>query len=81
MRIDIDVAMVKTPRPLAEIDSLSKAIQSSLCFDSLRDSVSFVCMWDEYRRTGTITGESCYGTVVTELLQIYGIDINKIKRA
>jgi hypothetical protein len=83
MRQDIDLTLIDQdsplPKPLSEIDDLSKAIQSALSFDSLRDAVAFVCMWDEFRRTGSVTGSSCFGAAVTELLRIYGIDLDRIR--
>ena len=39
------------------------------------------CVWDEYRRTGTVAGYPAYGVVVAQLLRVYGIDIQKIARA
>ncbi len=73
--------VVVMPRPLSEIDTLPKAIQSALDCESLRDAVGFVCMWEEFRRTGTSVGEPCFGAVVAELLRVYGIDIDKIRSA
>lgn len=81
MRLDINKEDVFFPRPLSEIENVSQAIQSALSLDSLEDAIGFMCMWDEYRRTGTVTGESCYGFVVAELLKVHGIDINKIRLA
>ena len=66
--------------PLADIHNISTAIQQAMNFESLRDSVGFICMWDEYRRSGDIVGEPCYGHCVAELLRVYGIDIDKIKK-
>jgi len=67
-------------KPLNEIKTLSQAIQEALNEESLKDAIGFICMWEEYRRNGTVVGLPCYGTVVAELLKIYGIDINKIRR-
>lgn len=69
------------PRPLSEIQTISAAIQQALNFDSMRDAIGFVCMWEEYRRTGTSVGEPCFGAVVGELLGAYGIDIDKFRKA
>jgi hypothetical protein len=71
----------RSPRPLNELKTLSDAIQASFDCDSLQESIGYVCMWEEYRRTGTSVGTPCFGTVVAELLRLYGIDISKIRRA
>lgn len=68
------------PKPLNEIKTISVAIQQALYFESLREAIGFVCMWEEYRRTGTSVGEPCFGTVVGELLRVYGIDIDKFRK-
>ena len=69
-------------RPLAELKTLSEVLQEAFKCDSLRDAIGFVCMWEEYRRseTGTLSGEPCYGHVVSELLKLNGVDVDKLGR-
>lgn len=68
------------PKPLNEIKTISVAIQQALGLESLREAIGFVCMWEEYRRR-TSVGEPCFGTVVGELLRVYGIEIDKFRKA
>jgi len=67
-------------KPLSEIASLTEAIQESFNSESLREAIGFVCMWEEFRRTGTSVGEPCFGAVVSELLRVNGIDIDTLGR-
>jgi len=67
-------------QPLAEIKTIEKAIQNALYLDNLHDRIGFICQWEEYRKNQTEYKESCYGTAVSRLLFIHGIDLSKIGR-
>ena len=67
-------------RPLNQNKDLGQAIQAALDFESLEDSINYVCMWDEFKRTNNVIGSPNFGKNVAELLKIYGIDVSKIRR-
>lgn len=68
------------PRPLDELKTLAQVVQASLDCETLEESIGYVCMWEEYRRTGTSVGLPCFGAVVAELLRIHGIDVRKMSK-
>ena len=76
----IDSTEYEAHLPLDEIPNISIAIQQSLYYDTLYDSIGFICQWEEYRRKKDGRDESCYGNAVASLLKIYGIDITKIAK-
>lgn len=74
----IDLPKDYFPKPLSEIKTIDEAVQSAMNCDTVYDAVGFVCMWEEYRRTGTIKGEPCFGIAVTALLAHFGINVRQL---
>ena len=65
------------PKALDDIPNVSKAVQQALNFD-LRTGIGFMCQWEENRKNKTENKESCYGVAVATLLQVYGINVDRI---
>lgn len=66
-------------KSLAEIKTISEALSEALKLDNAYESVGFLCMWEEYRRTKASFGEPCFGLIVRELLVRHGIDLLALK--
>jgi hypothetical protein len=78
--IDLPYYDLGNSKPLDEVKTMSQAVQEALKQKTLYDGIGYICMWEEYRRTGAVKGESHYGMLVKDFLQIHGIDITKIKK-
>lgn len=62
-------------KPIAENKTLGEVLAEASKCQTLKDAIGYVCIWEEYRRTGKIQGEPCFGYVVIELLKLYDIEI------
>ena len=70
----------KKIQPLNEIENISQAISNAMFHNSLQDAIGFMCMWEYYRHSCSVSSEPCFGFVVAELLRVYGIDVTKISK-
>lgn len=67
-----------TIKPFDEVKTLSQAIQQALTFNTIRDSIGYLCQWEEWRHK-TQGSESCYAIVIVEFLKVYGLDLDKLQ--